>query len=78
MVIGEWLRADPGAQRQMAMQCGIVSAAPGVAAVPLRRLYRLAEAVAAATAEVALAYLRAAAGQGGVTAPYEPQRPPRA
>mgnify|MGYP004117240225 CR=1 FL=1 len=66
----EWLAADPGGQRQMAVQCGILSVVPDCVTVPAKVRYRLAGRLAKATAVLALYYLRAAREVGGI--PYEP------
>ena len=68
-----WLQENPGEQARMAAQLGVVSVLPAAAAVPGRAQARVAERLARATAEVAVAYVEAARAHGGVAgAHYEP------
>ena len=67
-----WLAAEPPGLAQAAAQCGVVSAIPGIADVRRAQQHRLAVRLAAATADVALRYVDAAAVCGGA-GPYEPR-----
>ena len=67
-----WLTHNPPDKRGLAALCGIVSHMPGVTKLPIHDRFRLSTELAAAGADLALAYVEKANAAGPRTF-YEPK-----